>query len=382
MNHGVMIMMEILEPLIVSMGVTALVTWRIIPALRRLNTVQNIYEDAPETHQAKHGTPTMGGVAIITGILAACFFVFARKGFHFDLLVLMLITLGFGLIGFVDDYTKLTRRMNRGLSPKQKLALQIALSLVFALYLVLIGSGGRFGTEITIPFAWINVDIGWFAIPYMVFILVAMSNAVNLTDGLDGLCAGTASAVSLFYPIILVASGVAWAAWAAPAMGAGEMAKLAEIAMNPPLDGYMANRLFTGIDGVGVEPAIQFFAAICGSCFGFLLFNRHPAKIFMGDTGSLALGGAIASAAIFAKAELLLPLVGILFVAEALSVIIQVSSYRLRNGKRVFKMAPLHHHFELSGWHETKVVRRFTAFSWIVCAAITAAIVIQALTIG
>ncbi|MDR0596050.1 MAG: phospho-N-acetylmuramoyl-pentapeptide-transferase [Clostridiales Family XIII bacterium] len=383
MNYGITMMTEILTPLLVAMAVTSVVTWRIIPALKKLNTVQNIYEDAPETHQVKQGTPTMGGVAIIAGIFAACIFCFVRSGFVFDLLVLMLMTLGFGLIGFIDDYTKLVKRMNKGLTPKQKLALQIALSLAFSLYLVLVGSGGRFGTEITIPFIWANVDIGWLAIPYMVFILVAMTNAVNLTDGLDGLCAGTAGTVSLFFPLILITSGAVWAALSmGDALGGFAEREVANTITQGPFSDYPTNPFFLGIDGVGTQPSIQFFAAVCGACFGFLLFNRHPAKIFMGDTGSLALGGAIASAAICAKAELLLPIAGVLFVLEALSVIIQVTSYRLRGGKRVFKMAPLHHHFELSGWREKKVVGSFTAFTWIVCVALVASIIVQAITIG
>jgi phospho-N-acetylmuramoyl-pentapeptide-transferase len=147
--------------------------------------------------------------------------------------------------------------------------------------------------------------------------------------------------------------------------------------MESASNGSLINQLLPGIGGAGIEPIAQFFTAVCGACFGFLIFNRHPAKIFMGDTGSLALGGAIAAAAIWARAELLLIVVGALFVIEALSVIIQVTSYKLRHGKRVFKMAPLHHHFELSGWPETKVVSRFISFTLIVCAASLAVVVIQ-----
>jgi phospho-N-acetylmuramoyl-pentapeptide-transferase len=349
-------------------------TWRLIPGLKKLQTVQNIYEDAPESHQKKQGTPTMGGIAIICGILASGIYVLAASGFDLDLLVCMLVVAGFGLIGFIDDYTKVAKRQNKGLSAKQKLALQIALSLAFAFYLVTIGEQGNFGSNIIVPFAWIDVDIGWLAIPYIVFILVAMTNAVNLTDGLDGLCVGSSATVSLFYPALLVGAGYAFIGH----LFSGAGSALSRDALLNPLGALPV----LGETGVGVQPQAEFFAAIAGACLGFLLFNRHPAKIFMGDTGSLALGGAIAAAAIWAKAELLLPIAGALFVIEALSVIIQVSSYKLRRGKRVFKMAPLHHHFELSGWAETKVVGRFTAFTAVLCAALLAALIIQAYAPG
>jgi len=377
MSNGVIIMMEdILTPLLIALAVTAVVTWRLIPALKKLNTIQHVYENAPDTHQTKQGTPTMGGVAIIAGILISCVFTQIRIGFSLPMLVVMLVTVGFGLIGFIDDYTKIAKRRNKGLSPKQKLALQIALSLAFAIYLVYFENAGS-GT-IIIPFVWAEVSIGWLIIPYIVFILVAMTNAVNLTDGLDGLCAGTSGMVSLFYPLILIAAGMAWAASVVNGiLGDSGAATLAGFYTEDFPD-FPADRLFLGMGGAEIEPAIAFFAAVCGACFGFLIFNRHPAKIFMGDTGSLALGGAIAAAAIWSKAELLLPILGVLFVIEALSVIIQVTSYRFRHGKRVFKMAPLHHHFELSGWHETKVVSRFISFTLIVCAASLTTIVIQA----
>jgi phospho-N-acetylmuramoyl-pentapeptide-transferase len=361
MTGGVGLMIDTLTSLLIALAVTALVTWRLIPELKKLHTVQNIYEDAPESHRKKQGTPTMGGLAIICGILAAGLYIQLSSGFSLDLLVCMLVTAGFGLIGFIDDYTKVVRRRNKGLTPGQKLALLIALSLAFAFYIVIFGLGGNFGADIVIPFAWIYVDIGWFIVPYIVFILVAMTNAVNLTDGLDGLCAGTTATVSLFYPALSI--------------GAGHI--IMERVLSQPMAGSLDGTLLMSEMVVNPHPS-GFFAAIAGAGLGFLLFNRNPAKIFMGDTGSLALGGAIAATAIWAKSELILPIAGVLFVIEALSVIIQVTSYRLRHGKRVFKMAPIHHHFELSGWSEVKVVNRFTAFTVIVCAVLLAVIVAQA----
>jgi phospho-N-acetylmuramoyl-pentapeptide-transferase len=374
MSYGMELMLDTLISLLIAFAVTAVMTWRLIPALKKLQTVQNIYEDAPESHQKKQGTPTMGGVAIICGILASGIYILAISGFDLDLLVCMLLAAGFGLIGFIDDYTKVAKRRNKGLTAKQKLALQIALSLAFAFYLVTMGEGGDFGSNIILPFVWTKVDIGWLARPYIVFILVAMTNAVNLTDGLDGLCAGSSATVSLFYPALLLGAGYAFIG----RMFSGGAFELSGDYLLNPAD----NALVSAETGIGLHPQAECFAAIAGACLGFLLFNRHPAKIFMGDTGSLALGGAIAAVAIWAKAELLLPIAGALFVIEALSVIIQVTSYRLRHGKRVFKMAPLHHHFELSGWAETKVTGRFTAFTVVVCASLLAAFIIQAYTSG
>jgi phospho-N-acetylmuramoyl-pentapeptide-transferase len=207
----------------------------------------------------------------------------------------------------------------------------------------------------------------------MVFILVAMANAVNLTDGLDGLCSGSAATVSLFYPAMLVSAGYALAGRQLSRLDAAAMVDLDTYMQSAHEDPFVAGGI-----GVNIHAQAGFFAAIAGACIGFLMFNRHPAKIFMGDTGSLAIGGAMAVAAIWSRAELLIPIAGALFVIEALSVIIQVSSYRFRGGKRVFKMAPLHHHFELSGWDEAKVVKRFTAFTVIMCVVLLTVLIVQA----
>jgi phospho-N-acetylmuramoyl-pentapeptide-transferase len=193
-----------------------------------------------------------------------------------------------------------------------------------------------------IPFVWKSVDIGMWAIPYIVFIIVAMVNAVNLTDGLDGLASGVSTVLSLFFPVFVMLAFT-----------------LSLVRNDAPI-----------VNMAGNAGAEVFFSSLAGACLGFLLFNRYPAKIFMGDTGSLAIGGGIAMAAIAGHVELLLPIAGFVFVIEALSDIIQVGSYKLRGGKRVFKMAPLHHHFELSGWHEKKVVAVFVSVTLVLCVAI------------
>jgi phospho-N-acetylmuramoyl-pentapeptide-transferase len=235
-----------------------------------------------------------------------------------------------------------------GLTAKQKLFLQSVISFFIALYYVFIMD---MGTEIMIPFAWKRFDIGFWMIPYIMFVVVSMVNSVNLTDGLDGLASGVTAVMSLFFPVMAVL-GIS--------LGSGI------------LDGTSSGDEIAAaiIDAV-------FFAALAGACIGFLIFNRYPARIFMGDTGSLALGGGMAAAAIFSHMELLLPVVGIIFVLEALSDVIQVTSYKLFK-KRVFLMAPLHHHFELSNWHEKKVVGVFVSLTLVMCIISSGVMMVQA----
>lgn len=337
-EYGLEICRDMLIPLVIAFCVTALFTWKLIPLLKKLNTTQTILEDAPEVHQEKSGTPTMGGLALIFGLVVGASASMLINGFSSNLTVVLILVLVFAGVGFLDDYTKVVKKRNLGLTARQKLALQLLLSLGFALYYVFIA---HLGTEILIPFAWKSVDLGYWIIPYIVFIMVAMVNAVNLTDGLDGLAAGVTTVTSLFFPLITV-------------LGLGLGYRLFENA-----DGSFG----VGFRVIGEVSDSMFFAALAGACMGFLVFNRYPAKIFMGDTGSLAIGGGIAAAAIVTHMELFLPILGLIFVIEALSDIIQVASYKLRNGKRVFKMAPIHHHFELSGWHEKKVVLVFVSFT-------------------
>ncbi|ADC48207.1 phospho-N-acetylmuramoyl-pentapeptide-transferase [Alkalihalophilus pseudofirmus OF4] len=301
----------LLITLLVSFGVAVILSPLFIPFLRRLKFGQSIREEGPESHQKKSGTPTMGGIVIVLSIIATTLFVsFQYLSFSMEILLLLLVTVGFGLVGFLDDYIKVVKKRNLGLTSKQKLAGQLIIAGLFYWGLLHLG----ISTEIMIPATTISIDLGWLYLPLVIVMLVGASNAVNLTDGLDGLLAGTGAIAFGAFAIL---------AW---------YADLIDVAI--------------------------FSAAIVGAVLGFLVFNAHPAKVFMGDTGSLALGGAIAAIAILTKQELLLVLIGGVFVIETLSVIIQVISFKTR-GKRVFKMSPLHHHYELSGWSEWRVVVTF-----------------------
>ena len=339
-------------PFVVSLAVTAAVTAALVPYLKRVKSTQEIYDLAPEEHKLKSGTPTMGGLAILCGIVAGCAAAMIMMGFSATLVFILGITLVFGGIGMLDDLKKITKRQNLGLRARHKFILQVVLALAFAVYFILLADKG---TYIILPFVWKAVNIGPWMYPYIVFIVVAMANAVNLTDGLDGLASGVSFGVSIFFPIFA-------------------------------LLGFSLSLVKNGalvIDNISRNMTdAMIFPAIAGACIGFLFFNRNPAKIFMGDTGSLALGGGLAVGAICSHMELMLPIVGFIFVIEALSVIIQVGSYKLRNGKRVFKMAPLHHHFELSGWKEKKVVTVFISITFVMCAVCAAVLIVQSASIG
>lgn len=295
----------------------------LIPILRKAKAGQSIREDGPESHKAKSGTPTMGGFIIIVAILITCL---TAGRVNSDMIILVMSLLIFSAIGFVDDFIKVVLKRNLGLRAWQKFVLQVVTAAGIAIYQVKISS---YGTSLFVPF-WDNyLDLGIFYVPFVVFVVVAMVNSVNLTDGLDGLAAGVSMLVSLFFGILAVNLG------------------------------FGSVSVFTG--------------AIVGACLGFLRYNFKPAKVFMGDTGSLGLGGAIAAAAILTNMTLLLPIVGAIFVAETLSVILQVVSFKSR-GKRIFKMAPLHHHFELSGWSEIKIVFVFWGITFVLCLGMLAAI--------
>ena len=289
-----------------------------IPMLRRLKFGQSIREEGPQSHMKKAGTPTMGGILFVLSIIATTLIAGSIYNlFTTQTVVLLLVLVGFGVIGFLDDGIKVIFKRNLGLTSLQKLIGQIIISIAAFMLLRL----GTFDTSIMIPFTDIKLDFGLFYIAFLIFWLVGFSNAVNLTDGLDGLVAGTAS--------------IAFAAFGVIAL----FNEQADIAL--------------------------FAFAVTGALLGFLIFNANPAKVFMGDTGSLALGGALAMISVLVKAELLLLLVGLVFVIETLSVILQVGSYKLRK-KRIFKMSPIHHHFELSGWSEWKVVLVFWSTGLIV----------------
>ena len=300
---------------IISFIITSVLLLVSIPYLKRLKFGQSIREDGPQTHLTKTGTPTMGGLMIVIGVLIT--FVILSL-FNTELILnvefwlLTLVLVGFGLLGFLDDFIKIGFKRNLGLTSLQKLIGQIVIAVIF--YFVM--KQYNLGTAISIPGTNIEWELGWFYAVLVIIMLVGASNAVNLTDGLDGLLAGTAS--------------VAFGAFAFI------------IATIQPENTML----------------VTFSMAIIGALLGFLIFNAHPAKIFMGDTGSLALGATIAAIAILSHLEILLVIVGGVFVIETLSVILQVISFKL-TGKRIFRMSPIHHHFELGGWSEWRVVTTF-----------------------
>src|SRR5438045_9226901 len=280
----------------------------------------------------KPGTPTMGGILINIAILIPT--ILWADIYNPYIWIVLFVTFAYGAIGFIDDYRKLAKKQNLGLRAKEKFSAQIIVALIAGLGIAYLPTiHNNYSTVLTFPFfKFMHLNLGWFYIPFIVVILVGASNAVNLTDGLDGLAIGSTLIVAVTYTVLTYAAGHA------------RIADYLRIAWVPQ----------TG------ELAV-FCGALVGASLGFLWFNAHPAEIFMGDVGSLALGGAIGCLAVMIKQEVLLVFVGGLFVIEALSVIVQVASFKL-TGRRIFKMSPLHHHFELAGWRETKVVVRF----WII----------------
>jgi phospho-N-acetylmuramoyl-pentapeptide-transferase len=298
---------------------------RFVRTLRRLSVGQNIRELGPEAHQVKAGTPTMGGLLILFSVTIPTL-LWARLDNPY-VWVVLLVTLGFGGVGFLDDYFKVKRGKNLGLTARAKLVGQLVVGAIAATVLVLLPD---FPTTLTFPFfKQLVVDLGWAYVGLVLLLLVGSSNAVNLTDGLDGLAIGATLIAAATYAVFTYVAGNAIAA------------RYLQISYVP-----------------GVGEVTVFCTALAGASLGFLWFNAHPAEMFMGDVGSLALGGAIGIVALMCKQELLLILVGGLFVLEALSVIVQVASFKLR-GKRVLRMSPLHHHFELVGWAEPKIIVRF-----------------------
>ncbi len=313
-----------------------------IRLLRRLQIGESIRVEGPESHQAKAGTPTMGGVIILAGIIVPTLLWADLTNFYVHMV--LMVTAWLGALGFLDDYLKSVLKKREGLVARGKLVGQIALGLVFAWALTYMGPGEVYDGTTAIPFFKNYVlNLGLVYMPWIVVVLTASSNAVNLTDGLDGLAIGLCGLCFLAFGGLVYVTG------------------------RLDYSHYLQIQYLPGAGELSI-----FCGAAIGSALGFLWFNAPPASVFMGDTGSLALGGALGAIAVLIKKELLLVVVGGVFVVTALSVIIQVLSYRLRGGKRVFKMAPLHHHFELSGWAETKVVVRY----WIIgamCALLTLA---------
>ncbi|NLO88972.1 MAG: phospho-N-acetylmuramoyl-pentapeptide-transferase [Clostridia bacterium] len=303
---------NLLKVFLTSLLCTVVLGPIIIPILNKLRLGQYIRQDGPAKHFKKAGTPTMGGIIFIIPLLIATM-IFA--GDSVEALTAATVTLGYGIIGFMDDFIKIALKRPLGLKARYKLLGQVILGLLLTIYAV--QYLGR-GTGLNVPFTGAAVDLGSLYYPFVLLVLVGSTNAVNITDGLDGLAAGCTMFVSAGYVFISLMAG---------------------------------------------KPELAVFAAaLAGGCFGFLAFNFYPAKVFMGDTGSLALGAAVACLSVLTGTELVLPIIGGIYVIETLSVVLQVASFRLR-GKRIFLMSPLHHHFELAGWDEEKIVLMFWAFS-------------------
>ncbi|MBQ9332938.1 MAG: phospho-N-acetylmuramoyl-pentapeptide-transferase [Lachnospiraceae bacterium] len=300
-----------------AFAISAILGPVIIPFLTKIKFGQTVRDDGPESHLKKNGTPTMGGVIFLAGMLIPALMQIP----HSDKTVpVLILTFGMALIGFIDDYVKVVLKRAMGLKAWQKMSLQIVLSVAFGLYLTYMTDA-----DMTMKIPFMNgtvADLKWLAIPFMIFVVIATSNGTNLTDGLDGLAGSVTLVVSVFFCIASAMTGA-------------------------------------GVEGLA--------AAFAGGLAGFLLYNAYPAKVFMGDTGSLALGGYVAGMAYALHMPLIIILVGIIYVIEAVSVIIQVGYFKLTHGKRIFKMAPIHHHFELCGWAETRVVAVFTIVTALAC---------------
>ena len=303
-------MVNILTTMAIAAGVVLLIGPILIPLLHKLKFGQSIREEGPKSHQKKSGTPTMGGIFLIAAIIIATVI---KAPMTTEIVLALFIMIGHWILGFLDDYIKVVKKRNLGLKARQKLIGQIIIAVIT---MVIATEMLDIRTTLWIPFAESELNLGILYYALVLFVIVGASNAVNLTDGLDGLASGNMAIAASCYAVVC---------------------------------------MLTGHSDLAI-----FCAAIVGACIGFLRFNFHPAKIFMGDTGSLALGGAFAAVGILTHTEILLAVIGLIFVCEALSVIIQVISFQT-TGKRVFKMSPIHHHFELSGWKETKVVFVFWA---------------------
>ena len=308
---------DMIRTILISFIITLILGPIIIPILNKLKIGQNVRDDGPKSHLVKSGTPTMGGVIMLIALLITT----VTSGMlNSDMYILLISTFGFGLIGFIDDYMKIINKRSLGLKAYQKLIGQIVLAVLLAMYQ---SNTSMLGTKIIIPF--LNnryLDLGILYVPFIAFVVVGTVNSVNLTDGLDGLATGVTLIILSFFGLV---------------------------ALNWRQDSMSV-----------------FSAALTGACLGFLIYNAYPAKVFMGDTGSMALGGAVAAIAILLNLPLIIPIVGGIYLIEALSVIIQVTSYKLTR-RRVFLMSPLHHHFEQKGWEETRVVIVFWSITVILC---------------
>ena len=308
---------QVVIPVLISFAISVILGPIIIPFLRKLKMGQTERVEGVQSHLKKAGTPTMGGVIfLIATVITSLFYV--RN--YPKVIPVLFLTLGFGIIGFLDDYLKVVLRRSDGLLPWQKFSLQVVVTAVFTYYLV---NYTDVNLAMRIPF-WSDhyLNLGWLAVPVLFFAVIGTVNGVNFTDGLDGLASSVTLIVAVFFSVVSIGTKS------------------------------------------GIEPIT---CAVVGGLMGFLLFNVYPAKIFMGDTGSLALGGFVAGAAYMMQMPLFILLVGLIYLVEVLSVIIQVTYFKKTHGKRIFKMAPIHHHFELCGWSETRVVAVFSIITAVMC---------------
>ncbi len=307
------ILLSVIMPFLISVALGPVV----IPFLRRLKVGQTVREEGPESHLKKNGTPTMGGILILISVVAASL-VFVKD--YPKIIPVLFLTLGFGMIGFLDDYIKVVLKRSMGLRPWQKFALQIVVTGVFAFYLM---RWTDVSLAMKVPFLdGVYLDFGALNIPILFFVVIGTVNGTNFTDGLDGLASSVTVLVATFFSVVAIGTGS------------------------------------------GIEPVT---CAVAGALMGFLLFNVYPASVFMGDTGSLALGGFVAASAYMLQMPLYIVIVGFIYLIEVVSVILQVSYFKLTGGKRIFRMAPIHHHFELGGWSETRVVAVFSIVTALLC---------------
>ena len=302
--------MNVLWALIIAFALTAVMGPFVIPYLHKLKVGQTVRDDGPESHLKKNGTPTMGGIMIIAGMLLTSL-LYVRD--YPDVIPVLMMTVGFALVGFIDDYVKVVLKRAMGLRAWEKLSLQFVITAIFAYYMVKVAGVSM---ELIIPFTGGDtVDIGWMAIPLLFLAVLGTVNGSNFTDGLDGLASSVPAVIAAFFGLIAI------------------------------------------LEGSGVATVAL---ALIGALLAFLLYNVHPASVFMGDTGSLALGGFVVAAAYMLRMPIFILIVAFIYFVEVLSVMIQIGYFKISGGKRVFKMAPIHHHFELCGWSETKVVAVFT----------------------
>lgn len=314
-----------IKVVLLSFAISIILGLIIIPILKKLKVGQIERDDGPKSHLKKQGTPTMGGVIIALTIFIVCMELYVKYSVSEanvakNILPLLFVTIGFGLVGFVDDFKKLVLKNTKGLKPIYKMLGLLIIAVAYTLFLTNVL---KIGTATYIPFLkiYINMPI-WLYIPFAIFVLLGTTNAVNLTDGIDGLATTVTTIILAFFTTVGII--------------------------------------------LGVKEIVLVGATLVGACLGFLLFNLHPAKVFMGDTGSLLLGGAIAGIALYLKMPIILVIVALVPVIETISVMLQVTYYK-KTGKRIFKMAPIHHHFELSGWSENKVVSVFSIITLILC---------------